>query len=220
MFHAEEKKYYRQGKDMEPKWLEWARQLQSLAQSGLTYTESPFEIERYQKIRDIAAEIMAVHAGVDSSLVRDLFAGEVGHTTPKTDVRGAVFLDDKILLVREKADGLWTLPGGWADVNESPSENVVREIFEESGFRTRTISLLAVYDRNKHTQKPHPFYIYKLFFRCEIIGGEATHSIETDGVDFFPENNLPELSVGRVTHAQIARFYEHYRNPELPADFD
>ncbi len=205
---------------MDPKWLEWAKGLHAIAQNGLTYAKDPFDIERYESVRKIAAEMMAVHSDVDLNYVRDLFAGEVGHATPKVDVRGAVFRDDTILLVREREDGRWTLPGGWADVNESPSEAVVREVFEESGYCTRVIKLVALYDRNRHAHTPFPYHVYKLFFRCELIGGNPSQSVETDDVAFFHEDEIPELSLTRVTPAQIARLFEHYRHPDWPTDFD
>jgi len=205
---------------MDPKWLEWAKELQAIAQNGLTYTKNPFDMERYEAVREIAAEMVATHSDVDLNTVRGLFVGEGGHATPKVDVRGAVFRNNAILLVRERSDGLWTLPGGWADVNESPSEAVVREVYEESGYRTRAIKLLAVYDRNRHGHTPFPYHIYKLFFQCELVGGVASHSMETDRVAFFPEDRIPELSLLRVTPAQVARLFEHYRHPDWPTDFD
>ena len=205
---------------MDPKWLEWAKELQAIAQNGLTYAKNPFDIERYKAVREIAAEIVATHSDVDLNYVRGLFVSEAGHATPKVDVRGAVFRDNAILLVRERSDGLWTLPGGWADVNESPGEAVVREVYEESGYRTRAVKLLAVYDRSKHAHTPFPYHVYKLFFQCELVGGVASHSVETDGVAFFPEDRIPELSLLRVTPAQVARLFEHYRHPDWPTDFD
>jgi ADP-ribose pyrophosphatase YjhB (NUDIX family) len=122
--------------------------------------------------------------------------------------------------VKERVDDCWTLPGGWADVNESPAEAVVREVYEESGYQTRAVRLLALYDRRKHDHPPHPWHIYKVFFKCELVGGAPATSIETDGVAFFHKDEIPPLSVGRVTAAQIARFFEHYHNPSWPADFD
>ena len=155
------------------------------------------------------------------SQITDLFSREVGYATPKDDVRGVVFRDNTILLVKERADGLWTLPGGWADVNESPSEAVVREVYEESGYRTRAAKLLAVFDRSKHCNiPPLPFHIYKLFILCELLGGDAATSNETDEVAFFPEEDLPELSLFRTTPVQVARLFEHLRCPGLPSDFD
>ncbi len=205
---------------MNPRWLEWTQRLQAIAQTGLTYARDPFDIERYEAVREVAAEVAATHTDVDLSHICDLFAGEVGHATPKVDVRAIVFRGEAILLVRERAERLWTLPGGWADIGESAGEAVAREAYEESGYRTRAIKLLALYDRNKHAHPPYPFHTYKLFFQCELIGGEPMHSMETDGIGFFRENELPELSIMRVTAAQIARFFEHLRHPDWPTDFD
>jgi len=149
-----------------------------------------------------------------------LFATESGYATPKVDVRGVVFRDDAILLVQERRDGQWTLPGGWADVNDSPAEATEREIWEESGYRARAVKLLACWDRNKHGHPPYGYHIYKLFFQCELLGGEPTESTETADVGWFREDEIPPLSLPRVTPAQIARFFEHYRHPEWPTDFD
>jgi ADP-ribose pyrophosphatase YjhB (NUDIX family) len=205
----------------EPQWLLWSRQLMAVAQNGLAYASNPFDVDRYEAIRKIAAAILADHTLADQTRIENLFAQEVGYATPKVDVRGAVFRDQALLLVKERQDGCWTLPGGWADVNESPSEAVVREVFEESGYRTRATKLLAVFDRAKHPHVPLlPFHIYKIFLLCEWLGGEATTSIETEAVDFFREDQLPELSISRITPAQVARLFEHLRRPELPADFD
>ncbi|RYX81551.1 NUDIX domain-containing protein [bacterium] len=205
----------------EPQWLEWAKQLQSLAQIGLTYTKDQYDIERYEAIRHIAAQIMASGSGTPVEQIGELFANQTGYATPKVDVRGIIFQDDTILLVKELEDGRWTLPGGWADVLESPREAVEREVFEESGFQTRATKMLAVFDRSKHAHvPPYPFHIYKLFIRCEITGGAPTLSNETGGAEFFREDALPELSISRITEAQIHRFFEHYRNADLPTDFD
>lgn len=207
---------------MEPQWLNWAKRLQAIAQNGLTFSEDkPFDLERYEAIRRIAAEMMATAAQTELQPVLDLFAGEVGYATPKVDVRAAVFRDEEILLVKEQSDGMWTLPGGWADVSESPSENIVREVYEEAGFHVRVAKLAAVYDRSKHPHRPpFPHHVYKLFFLCEIIDGTATPSVETSEVGFFAEKAIPPLSINRVTPAQVARMFEHYHRPDLPADFD
>ncbi|MDI7275983.1 MAG: NUDIX hydrolase [Anaerolineae bacterium] len=205
---------------MDLQWLAWARRLQALAQSGLAYTENPFDRERYEAVRQVAAELVAGCARADPGLVAELFDGEAGYATPKVDVRGVVFRDDTILLVKERADGRWTLPGGWADVDESPAEATEREVCEESGYRTRAIKLLALYDRNRHGHTPYVFHIYKVFFRCELLSGEPSQSIETAEVGFFREDSLPELSLGRVTPGEIARFFEHLRHPDWPTDFD
>ena len=147
-------------------------------------------------------------------------ADQAGYATPKVDVRGVVFRDEKILLVKERRDGRWTLPGGWADVNDSPGEATVREVYEESGYSTRAIKLLACYDRHKHGHPPFAFHIYKLFFQCELLGGKPTNSIETEDVGWFSENEIPPLSLPRVTPEQIARFFEHHNHPNWPTDFD
>jgi ADP-ribose pyrophosphatase YjhB (NUDIX family) len=204
----------------EPQWLEWARELQSIAQAGLTYAKDPFDVERYQSVRKVAASMLSMQTGEALQQVQDLFLGEYGHPTPKVDVRGAVFQGDTVLLVRERVDGGWTLPGGWADVNESPAAAVVREVFEESGYQTRAVRLLALYDRRKHEHPPHPWHIYKIFFQCELVGGAPTTSVETDAVAFFRKDEIPPLSVSRVTAAQLARFFEHARNLSWPTDFD
>ena len=205
---------------VESKWLEWVQKLQAIAQNGLTYTENPFDIERYKSLRAIAAEIMATYSNAEPSYVLDLFAREVGYATPKVDVRGAVFRDDTILLVRERTDGCWTLPGGWADIGDSPAEVAQREVYEESGYRTRAVKLLAVYDRNRQGHPPFAHYVYKLYFRCELLSGTPSPSIETDEVGFFAETEIPQLSLTRVMPAQITRIFQHYRQPDLPTDFD
>jgi ADP-ribose pyrophosphatase YjhB (NUDIX family) len=202
------------------RWLRWAQNLQAIAQTGLTYTENPFEVERYEAVREIAAEMIAAHSDHDVDLIRGLFADQSGYATPKVDVRGVVFRDEAILLVKERRDGLWTLPGGWADINDSPAEATEREVYEESGYRARAVKLLACYDRNKHGHPPYGFHIYKLFFECELLGGAPTESIETAGVGFFREDDIPPLSLPRVTPAQIAHFFEHHRHPRWPTDFD
>jgi len=207
---------------MEPQWLKWAKELQAIAQIGLAYSpNNQFDVQRYIRIREIAAEILASYSAVEKNTWLELFHREQGYATPKVDVRGVVFQGDQILLVREVADGGWTLPGGWADVNESPTEAVVREVLEESGYQTRAVKLLAVYDRSKHPHIPlFPYHVYKLFIRCEITGGAAAESIETGGAQFFREDEIPELSISRIASAQVARMFEHHRHPAWPTDFD
>ncbi len=206
---------------MEPKWLGWARRLQGLAQSGLAYSQNPFEIERFKAVREIAVEMMASQSETDFATVQNLFEQQFGYATPKIDARGVVFQNDKILLVRERSDGLWTLPGGFADVAESPSEAVVREVFEESGYQTRAIKLLALWDRTKQGHlPPRPFRMYKIVMLCELLGGQPVDNLETEGASFFAENEIPDLSLARVTPTQIKRIFEHLRHPEWPADFD
>lgn len=207
---------------MNPKWLEWARELQAIAQNGLTYNQGkdPYDVLRFEDVRRVAAEMLAAQTGGDFERIDGLLGLDAGHITPKVDVRGVVFRDGQILLVRERADGGWTLPGGWADPRESPAEATVREVYEESGYKTRAVKLLALYDRDKHDHPPHVHSIYKVYFLCEIVGGAPETSDETDGVGFFTEDQIPPLSLGRVTPAIIARLFEHYRHPDWPADFD
>jgi ADP-ribose pyrophosphatase YjhB (NUDIX family) len=204
---------------MDAKWADWASRLNAIAQNGLLFSHDRFDLERYTSLRNIAAEIMEAHTGVDAAMIRDFFAREEGYATPKVDVRGVVFLENTLLFVKEPEEGLWSLPGGWADVGESPSEAVVREVFEESGYTARAVKLLAVYDRNKHAHPPIAHHAYKLFIRCELLSQVPAGKPEAEA-RFFAEDAIPELSVMRVTAEQIARLFEHYRHPDWPADFD
>jgi ADP-ribose pyrophosphatase YjhB (NUDIX family) len=205
----------------DPQWLSWTKRLQAIAQTGLTFTRDHYDHERYEELRAIAAEMMAVGSGMpDSQKILDLFKGEVGYATPKTEVRGAVIREDQILLVREREDGGWTLPGGWTDVGESPSAMVIREVKEESGYDVVPRKLAALFDRNKHPHPPIPSHAYKLFFLCDLIGGEATPSFETPEVAFFPRKQLPQLSIARVTEYQIEHMFQHAEHPEWPTTFD
>ena len=206
---------------MEPKWLEWAKRIRAISQSGLAYTRDAYDAERYEKLRQIAGEIISEHSKLDSQRLAELFSENIGYATPKVDVRGTAFRGDMILMVKEREDGGWTLPGGWADVCESPSENVIKEIREESGLETCVLKLAAVYDRSKHPHRPLMIdHIYKFFFICEIIGGEAKRGSETEDVGFFGEDELPELSISRVTVGQIKGMFAHIRNLNMPTDFD
>jgi ADP-ribose pyrophosphatase YjhB (NUDIX family) len=204
-----------------PQWLTWARRLQANAQSGLTYCKDKFDVHRYEEIRAIAAEIMASasHQNNADSL-EQLFAAQTGYATPKVDVRVGAFQNERVLLVRELSDGCWTLPGGWADVGEPPSLAAVRETREESGYEVRITKLAALFDRDLHGHPPYAFHAYKLFFLAEITGGAPKDSNETAGAQFFAESNLPPLSLSRVTPAQIAHLFHHFRHPELPTSFD
>ncbi len=207
---------------METQWLEWAKRLQAIAQNGLAYSQNPFDIDRFQQIQQVAAEIMAKHTALEPASIVELFQQESGYATPKVDVRGAVFQDDRILLVKERFDGRWTLPGGYVDVGEPPSTAVEREIYEESGYHTKAVKLLALYDRDhpRHQHPPFEYHIYKLFFLCELLSGSPIDSIETEAASFFAEDEIPELSLSRVVPGQITRLFKHYRQPDWPTDFD
>ena len=200
--------------------LEWARRVQAIAQTGLAFTRDPFDRERYAQLAELVAELLSRELEIPLAAARELWAGEHGYATPKVDVRGGVFRDDHVLLVRERADGGWTLPGGWVDVNDAPSEAVAREILEESGYRARPVKLAALIDKNRHPHPPGVHHIYKLFFVCELEGGDPAASSETDAVEFFPVHALPPLSTGRVLASQIERLYQHRLDPSRPTDFD
>ncbi len=199
----------------------WAQRLQAIAQSGLAYTKNPFDQARYIEMEHIAAEIMAEATKTPVTEVAAVFEAQSGYATPKIDVRGAVFKDDKILLVKELLDGgLWTLPGGWADINEPLSEAVEREVREEAGMIVKANKLAAVYDRNLHGHPPYPFHAYKMFVICDLIAEATPDPIETSDPTFFSIKNLPELSVNRVTEEEIKRMFVHHKDPVLPTDFD
>jgi len=198
----------------------WARKLHTIAQAGLTYARDAYDLERYRAVRALAAEMLAAAIGELPERVAPLLEAERGYLTPKVDVRAVVFRDGKVLLVREQTDGLWSLPGGWADVGASPSENAVREVREETGYLVRADKIAAIYDKAKHAHPDSLWHVYKLFVLCDLLGGEETTSLETTAVGFFGRHELPPLSVGRVTEAQIARMFEHHDHPDLPTDFD
>lgn len=210
---------------MHPRWLDWAQRLQAIAQNGLTFAKDPFDIERYQQVREVAAEMLAAGSDANIELIRTLMAQEVGYATPKVDCRAGVFRDEMILLVREKLDaGRWTLPGGWVDIGEPPSLAIEREVWEEAGYRVKARKLVALYDRNKHPHPPYIYHAYKLFFHCELLD-ETQHLLpnaETEETGWFTEAEIPDLnlSTGRVTVAQIQRLFEHSRHPALPTEFD
>jgi len=200
--------------------LDWARKVQAIAQNGLAFTTDPFDRERYTELTELVATILATELDIPVAQAKGFWQGDEGYATPKVDVRGGIFEDDRVLLVRERSDGKWTLPGGWVDINDSPSGAVVREIREESGYQARAVKLAAVIDKLRHPHPPGIHHIYKLFFLCERIGGAAATSNETDAVQFFPVRELPELSTGRVLASQIERLHQHQLHPELPTYFD
>ena len=203
-------------------WRGWARRLQSIAQIGLTYAGDPFDRGRYEEIREIAARIAALGTGAAPELLAASFAAEDGYATPKVDTRVAAFdAQGHVLLVRDAGDGGWTLPGGWADVAASPAENAIREVREESGFEVRLVKLVAAFDRERHPHEPKRLvHIYKLFFLAEIIGGSAAPSIETSEIGFFAEDDLPPLSLERLTPDELAAAFAHHRDPLLPTQYD
>jgi ADP-ribose pyrophosphatase YjhB (NUDIX family) len=202
-----------------------AVEIAALAQNGLNYGTDRYEITRYRRLQQISAELLGMVSGVDAAEFHHQIVAEIGHATPKVDVRGALFDErDRVLLVRERVDGRWTLPGGWADALDAPSEAVTREVAEEAGLKTRVKRLAAVYDgfrRNAHPAAP--FHIYKMFFLMERLDDAepvAGLDEETTGVDFFALDALPELSSRRTNSAQLRALLERHLDPTLPADFD
>ena len=200
--------------------LDLSRRLLALAQSGLHFTQEEFDRERYEEIVQIATGLLALSASHSAEELRARWFVEDGYATPKIDVRGLIFRDDTVLLVKERSDGKWPAPGGWADVNDAPAQAVEKEVEQESGFTARAVKLAAVYDRNKHGHPPYLFHAWKFFFLCEITGGQMRTSYETTDVAFMPLASLPELSLGRITAAQIHRMYEHAQHREWPTEFD
>ena len=209
--------------DVEPDWLIWARELQAIAQTGLTFSRDPYDRERYETLRAIAARMFAAGSDASVEAIAKLFAGESGYATPKIDVRAAVFDDrDRLLMVRETVDrGRWTLPGGWADVNRTAAENAVKETLEESGYAVKVVKLAALWDRTRQGHPAGVFSCAKAFFLCEPIGGAAATSHETSEVAWFAEGELPQdLSLSRTLPRQLERMFAHRREPTLPTDFD
>ena len=204
----------------EPRWLALTRNLQAIAQNGLTFSEGEFDRERYDELRTIASQLMALAADADVEPIINLFSQDSGYTTPKVDVRAIVLRDDRVLLVEERSDGCWSLPGGWADPGLTPSACIEKEICEEAGLTAKALRLLAVYDRACHDHPPYPFYVYKLFFHCEAEAGEPTPGLETAATGYFSLDDLPPLSTGRVTKTQIERMVEMVHQPSLPTAFD
>lgn len=203
-----------------PRWLEWAREIKALSQSGLTFTQNEYEIERYQRLSEIAAEIAASYTQFSKEEWQKNFLSQPGYATPKVDVRGAVIRDGKILLVQERMDNCWAMPGGWADVGEMPSEMVVREVLEESGFEVVPRKVIGVYDANR-TGRPMEFYhAYKILFLCEITGGAPRPSFETLAVDFFDFDKLPPLSPNRTNEKHLAEVLAHVHDQNRPTAFD
>ena len=200
--------------------LETAKKIQSIAQAGITYTEDRYDMERYEQLRLISAEILANISDTDITKVNSLFLNEEGYQTPKVDIRAVIFKEKKILMVKEKSDNCWSLPGGWADVGLTPSEVIVKEVKEEAGLDVSTERLLAVLDKKCYPHPPSPYHVYKIFFLCKITGGEIQKGMETLNVQYFNQENLPELSLSRNTLSQINKMFYLKDNPHLPTLFD
>lgn len=205
--------------DQNHKWLDWAVELQALAQAGLFYSKDIYDIERFQRIRQIAAEMLVSPSGLPLEQVTNLFCGETGYQTPKLDTRAAVFQQDKILLVQEK-DGLWSLPGGWVDVNLSVKENAVKEVKEEAGLDVRAEFIIAVQDRKKHNPELSAYNITKVFFLCTILDGSFQPNSETIDSGYFSPENLPPLAKNKTTAEQIKMCFDAYHAENWVTLFD
>lgn len=205
---------------MEPRWLDWAKRLQSIAQAGLEYSKDKYDVERFYQIRDISVEILEEYTETSSEKIKELFCNETGYQTPKVDIRAAIFVGNEILLVKESIDGRWSMPGGWAESNLSVKENAIKEVKEEAGLNVIAERLIAVLDRSKHIDEVSPYGIYKIFVLCKLVGGEFVPNIETEESGLFKVDDLPELSTGRNTKEQIEMCYKAYSDPNSFTIFD
>jgi ADP-ribose pyrophosphatase YjhB (NUDIX family) len=203
-----------------PRWLAWAREIQALSQTGLTFATSEYEVQRNRRLAEIAAEIIQEHTGLPEEPSLESFLMQPGYATPKVDVRGAVVRDGRILLVQERTDGRWTMPGGWADVGDLPSAMVVREVWEESGFQVAPRKVVGVFDANRSGRPLELYHAYKIVFLCDITGGQARPSNETSAVGFYDFDNLPPLSTNRTHERHLAEIRAHLQDPGRPAAFD
>lgn len=201
------------------KWLEWAVELQALAQSGLYYGKDKFDIERYQRIREISAEMLSYKTEIPYEKVYDIFCTDTGYQTPKIDTRAAIFKDNKILLVHE-ANDTWSLPGGWVDVNLSVEENTIKEVKEEAGIDAVVKKIIAVQDREKHNLPIYAYKVCKIFSLCEATGGSFAENIETTGYDYFKLENLPKLAEEKNNEEQIKMCFECYKSEYWETLFD
>ncbi len=206
-------------KQQKYQWLEWAKELQFIAQAGLTYTRDPFDEERFARIREIAAEMMSMQSGLPLEQVKDLFCNETGFQTPKLDTRAAIFKDNKILLVKEN-NGTWSMPGGWVDVLETVKSNTVKEVKEEAGLDVDAVRVIALHDRNLHNQPPYAYNVCKVFVLCEVKGGNFQVNIETVGSGYFGLDELPPLAEEKNSYQQIEMCFTAYSDKNWQVEFD
>jgi ADP-ribose pyrophosphatase YjhB (NUDIX family) len=205
---------------MKPKWLEWAQQIQSISQAGIEYSKDPYDIERFENLREISVEIVAAYTEYNMETVRSLFANETGYQTPKLDVRAVVPKNGALLFVHESSNDLWALPGGWAEPDYSLLENAKKEVEEEAGMIVTPTTIIAVLDRSRHVSKPYPYTVYKSFVLCEYGEGTYKENIETLAAEFFEEDNLPPLSVGRNTPEMVKMCFDYIKGRNTTMTFD
>lgn len=202
------------------KWLEWAIEIQSLSQIGLTYTKDVYDRERYQRLREISAEMLAKKTEVSIEKVKDLFCHETGYQTPKLDTRAAIFRNNKILLVHEN-NGTWSLPGGWCDVLESVKSNTEKEVREETGLNVKAVKIISIQDRNKHNKPVYAYGVCKIFVLCEVINGNFVENIETTEIRYFSLQDLPHnLAEEKTNKEQIEMCFKAYLNENWQTQFD
>ncbi len=202
-----------------PKWVDWAQEIFSLSQAGLTYSKNEFDIQRYKRLQEIAAEMIENQSELEKEAILKSFTMQAGYITPKIDVRGAVVHEGKILLIQERMDERWAMPGGWADLGNAPASVAEREVWEESGYRVKAKKVVAVMDANR-IEPMEFFHAFKIIFLCELVGGEPQISYETLAVDFFDPQNLPPLSSFRTNEDMIREVFAHLENPNRPTVFD
>lgn len=202
------------------KWLELAMEIQSLAQSGIAYSNNNYDTERYERLRDISAEMVSMNTDLKLDKVKNLFCNETGYQTPKIDTRAVIFKDNKILLTHEN-NGTWSLPGGWCDVLETIKSNTIKEVKEETGLDVKAIKIIALQDRNKHNKPVYAYGICKVFVLCEIIGGEFKENIETTEINYFSLEKLPDnLAEEKTNKEQIEMCFQAYNNDNWQVEFD
>ena len=202
------------------KWLKWAIEIQSIAQAGLAYTNNPYDIERFKRLREISTEMMAEKTDINLDKVKGLFCNETGYQTPKIDTRAAIFKDGRILLVHEN-NGTWSLPGGWCDVLESVKSNTIKEVKEETGLDAEAVRIIAIQDRNKHNKPLYAYGICKIFVLCNVIGGKFLENIETTEIKYFSLEEIPSnLAEEKTSREQIEMCFEAFNNENWQTQFD
>lgn len=205
---------------MNDKWIEFAIRIQSIAQAGLQYGKDKFDLERYEELREIAAEMMVAKTDIPTEKIYDLFCNETGYQTPKVDTRAAIFVNGEILLVHEN-NGTWSLPGGWCDVDQSVASNTEKEVREETGLIVDSEKVIAVQDWRRHNVRNYAYGVIKIFVLCKYLGGEFKKNMETTEIGYFNRENIPQnLAVEKTSYEQIMMCFDAYENSDLPTLFD
>jgi len=205
---------------IENKLLEHVKKIQSIAHAGLTYTENKFDIERYEELKKISLNLLSDLTCIEIGTIENIFINETGYQTPKVDIRGVIFKDEKLLMVKEKVDGKWSLPGGWADIGLTPKEVVTKEVLEEAGLTVKPVKLLAVFDKRNYKHPPSLFHTYKMFILCKAVEGNISPGIETTEVNYFGLDEMPELSPTRITIEQIRSLFDFLNDHDKETIFD